>query len=183
MIYNVKRRGTRNESHQTFSLPLVIPPDAPAALGASGIPVPCVPADERVDEGRPDILAEVPVAVMLETADADDDGVGDIEARDAERWSEYGDGVEKRPFVEESCVDVDTIENVVWIEEDREAGVAIAELTGVERLETIVGSGADVAELDKMVRLLEEVTEKVTVTRVGRCKNVVSLDTDEGAAK
>ncbi|KAH9875417.1 hypothetical protein J1614_004909 [Plenodomus biglobosus] len=82
MVYTVNKRGIKNESHHTLSLPLVIPPDAPAALGASGISVLCVPADDRDEVGSLDVLAELPAPVTMEASETDGDA--DIEARDAE---------------------------------------------------------------------------------------------------
>lgn len=64
----------KNVSHQTFSLVLTLNPlDAPAALGAGGIPLFCTTADGlSVDVARDEVRAEEPATNAL---DAWTDGV------------------------------------------------------------------------------------------------------------
>lgn len=73
----MNKRGIKNESHHTLSLPRAIPPDVPAALGASGISVLCVPADDRDEVEILNVLTELPASVIEEASETDGDA--DIE--------------------------------------------------------------------------------------------------------
>lgn len=94
----MKRKGTKKATHHTLSLfPPIMPPEAPAALGAGGIPVFC---ESPVEMAVEDVLRVDPAASALEGS-----GVGLVmgvaEPRDAdgsyENGGEVGNSVEEVP--------------------------------------------------------------------------------------
>ncbi|KAI8934990.1 hypothetical protein NX059_008656 [Plenodomus lindquistii] len=125
-----------------------MPPDAPEALGASGIPVPCVPTDERDGVGAPDVLAELPAAVTLDASEADGDA--DIEARDAEELIEYGGATVNTLVDEDACADVETVKSVLCTEDGVESDgtMAVLEDAAVAADDGETGGGIKVAETD-----------------------------------
>ena len=136
----MSRKGTQKATHHTLSLPLCLKtPEAPAALGAGGMPVFC---ELGVEVGVPVLLSVEPATIALEASGVGLE-MGEAEPREAdglyENGGEVGNSLLKGDDdVEGVAVTVERVEDAEPTADDDDKPKAVVDVE--------VGKSADVDE-------------------------------------